>query len=144
MKKDIFKSLVGYGLCYLIQFILFPTIGVADESIGAVYIISSIIFSCLWYVLLSKKFTCLLISCIAYFVLIALYHPKGIYGIGMVGINLGPEAQTHFDKSQDFLGVILVAIFFLVIQIIMWIIEKIIDILKNKLNQKSSKQNEIL
>ena len=106
---------------YLIQFLLLPTFfrSTDNETWFAFFLImaSYFIFA---FIYLSDQLFYWLISDIIYIILIFLYHPAGVYGIGMRGLNLGVQAQAYYNRADAWFGIIILLLFVITIQILVW------------------------
>ncbi len=139
MNKKNIISICVIVFCYMIQFCFLPMLGVMRNCIDEVFLITCIISS-IFCMLLTNKFINLIVLDVAYFLLILIYHPKGIYGIGMRGINLGAETQTHYDAAADIYGIALLIIIFFMVQVVVGGILKLGNFLFAKLKKHQYKR----
>ena len=106
MKKDIFKVLLCYVALYTILFLVIPFCEYAAGSDGRVgstaAFIVIIVITVVGMRKLSDKLRYWLIGSVLYLLLIRLYHPIGIFGIGIIS----PDGmQPFYDASLASYGI---------------------------------------
>lgn len=90
--------------------------------------------------LISDKLRYYLLSDILYIVLLFIYHGKGLYGIGMRGMNLD-GMQSFYERKSAPIGILIMAGVVLNLQVIAWIILKIFTYIYNRRKNKISNTN---
>ena len=144
----ILKITIVLFMPYIFQFILLPLIfpDIRGDGIGYAANIFNLIFPIIGMAFLTDKLRYWLLSDFAWFILSIIYHPPGIYGIGLriniVGPNIGSiidssEIPTYDGSSAWFALVIFVIANFLV-QFAVWICFKIFKAVKAHLKKKKA------
>jgi hypothetical protein len=121
MKKLLLAPAMADVVLYAIQFILLPQIydniiGRGNESI-AILCITTVAVTAAVAILFADKIRGWLFGLIIYAVLIALYSPKGAYGIGIIGLDLD-GLQSHYDSSERLFGIGVVVLIVLMVQLL--------------------------
>lgn len=71
-------------------------------------------------------------------ILINIYNGRGLYGIGMVGMNLD-GAQSSYSRDTVLLDSIIIVALCAIVQFAVWIVVVIIKAIYNNRKQKSAK-----
>ncbi len=139
MKKHIknFKIITIIFIPYMMDFIIFPLILSSFKGYIITYtsIIFKIIFSLLGMIFLTDKLHYWLLGDVTYYLLATLYHPPGIYGIGMLGISF-VNASPSYDSTSAWLGITICTIGSFLIQFAVWICFKIFKAIKAYLKKE--------
>ena len=129
--KKLIQITILLIVIYLIDFIIAPNILKSQypNDIGAaiIYYVSIIGSAIIGMIVVSNNIFYWIVGDIVYCLLIFLYHPKGIYGIGLSGI-----LETHYRESNVPFHILIQFILFVVIQLIICGLVQIIKIIKNK------------
>ena len=129
MKKDITRISIVLLLTYLLQFVIAPTLfpiyyPSTNES-TAILFGSISVGALLGMIFLSDKYRYWLLCDIPYFLLMILYSHNGAYGIGVVGIPIDGN-QVYYDRGVAIFLVLYIAVLTFLIQLIVWIIVKLL------------------
>lgn len=117
------------------NFIVFKNL---DDVSGFVMIISTIIVVAAEMILVSEKIRYWLVSDVIYVILVYIYHEKGLYGIGMVGINLDGATSGYRREAVPF-GVAIITGFVIISEILSWFIVKVYKYIQNYNKNNDSK-----
>ncbi|MEF2796803.1 MAG: hypothetical protein U0M95_02170, partial [Ruminococcus sp.] len=109
-----------------------------DDVSGFVMIISTIIVVAAEMILVSEKIRYWLVSDVIYAILVYIYHGKGLYGIGMVGINLDGATSGYRREAVPF-GVAIITGFVIISEILSWFIVKVYKYIQNYNKNNDSK-----
>lgn len=137
---NLIKIAIVLFVPYIFDFIFLPLILSNFRGYVLTYtsIIFKIVFSIIGMALLTDKFRYWLLSDLAYHLLATLYHPPGIYGIGMLGISLASSPPPSYDRTSAWLGITICTIGNFLIQFTVWICFKIFKMVKAHLKKKKS------
>ena len=134
--KIIIKTIISTICLYLIQFIVIPMFYLPSSNEGTfILILSTIIILIIAMLLISDKLRYYLLSDILYIVLLFIYHGKGLYGIGMRGMNLD-GMQSFYERKSAPIGILIMAGVVLILQVSAWIILKIFKYIYNRRKNK--------
>ena len=116
---------------YVIDFLIAPNIFKSQypNDIGAViiYYVSIIGSAAIGMIVISNNIFYWMLGDVFYCFLIFMYHPKGIYGIGLSGIMV----RRYIESDVPF-HILIQFILFMVIQLIISGLIQIIKVIKNK------------
>ncbi len=110
---------------YIINFLLLPLIfmDITTSGVNAAAIISTIAFSVIGFIFITDKLRYWLLSNIICFLLAVLYHPQGIYGIGIplrIGFPIVGSESLPYDRSVAWIGVVVFVVEIFIIQVLIW------------------------
>ena len=129
--KKLIQITILLIIMYVIDFIISPNIFKSQypNDIGAavIYYASIIGSAIIGMIIISNNIFYWIVGDIAYCVLIYLYHPKAIYGIGLSGI-----IQKQYRESDVPMHIFIQFILFVVIQLIICGLVQVIKVIKNK------------
>lgn len=140
MKKAIFKSLICVSALYLLQYIILPSLGIGENITGIPLII---IFVFIQIVFLSAKFWHCILSDVLYFILVSIYHPSGIYNIGLPLISI---KSYHFepDESQAYIGIFILTITLFILQFLGCALFELCKVIYKKMKARKEKKQTLL
>lgn len=130
---------------YIFQFILLPLIfpDIRGDRIGYAANVFNLIFSIIGMAFLTDKLYHWLLSDVAWILLALLYHPPGIYGIGMsmrIGFPI-MDAEPyipHYDRTFAWFGIIFNVIRIFLVQFAVWLFFKIFKTVRTYLKKKKA------
>ena len=121
---------------YVFQFIFIPLIQRFWWGADITFFPSLFIIFGVGMFFMSDKLSNWFLSGLLYLILVFIYHGNGLYGIGMVGMNLD-DAQASYRRDAVAFGIAVLAIIIIIAQILTWITVKLVKSI-NKLFNKSS------
>ncbi len=117
--KKIMFTVIAFVLTYLLQFIIFPAIATnyfPRSNEATVFYFGSftllIIILELW---IASNIKFWILGDIIYIALVFIYNGKGLYGIGLEGINLD-EAQPQYNSEYTVISIAIFAIYIIIIE----------------------------
>ena len=129
--KKLIQIIILLIVMYVIDFLIAPNIFKSQypNDIGAViiYYVSIIGSAAIGMIVISNNIFYWMLGDVFYCFLIFMYHPKGIYGIGLSGIM----ARRYIESDVPF-HILIQFILFMVIQLIISGLIQIIKVIKNK------------
>lgn len=109
--KEKMIMIASFIVLYLLQFIMFPALfdnyfPRTNECFLLLYV--SIVLHCVvGHFMLEKKLTSWMIGMVIYSLLVVIYHGRGLYGIGSVGVSLdGTYPRYDFGFALIISGII--------------------------------------
>ncbi|MBU5488354.1 hypothetical protein KQI77_09445 [Clostridium sp. MSJ-8] len=129
--KKLIQIIILLIVMYVIDFLIAPNIFKSQypNDIGAViiYYVSIIGSAAIGMIVISNNIFYWMLGDVFYCFLIFMYHPKGIYGIGLSGIMV----RRYIESDVPF-HILIQFILFMVIQLIISGLIQIIKVIKNK------------
>lgn len=129
--KKLIQIIILLIVMYVIDFLIAPNIFKSQypNDIGAViiYYVSIIGSAAIGMIVISNNIFYWMLGDVFYCFLIFMYHPKGIYGIGLSGIMV----RRYIESDVPF-HILVQFILFIVIQLIISGLIQIIKVIKNK------------
>ena len=129
--KKLIQIIILLIVMYVIDFLIAPNIFKSQypNDIGAViiYYVSIIGSAAIGMIVISNNIFYWMVGDVFYCFLIFMYHPKGIYGIGLSGIMV----RRYIESDVPF-HILVQFILFIVIQLIISGLIQIIKVIKNK------------
>ena len=129
--KKLIQIIILLIVMYVIDFLIAPNIFKSQypNDIGAViiYYVSIIGSAAIGMIVISNNIFYWMVGDVFYCFLIFMYHPKGIYGIGLSGIMV----RRYIESDVPF-HILIQFILFMVIQLIISGLIQIIKVIKNK------------
>ena len=122
---------------YIFLFILIPLIQPFWRDADNTFFPSLLIVFGVGMFFISDKLSNWFLSGLLYIIFVVIYHGNGLYGIGMVGINLD-DAQSFYREDAVPLGIVILAIIIFLSQLLIWMIVKIIKFFIRLLKQKNT------
>lgn len=117
--KKIMFTVIAFVLTYLLQFMIFPAIATnyfPRSNEATVFYFGSftllIIILELW---IASNIKFWILGDIIYIALVFIYNGKGLYGIGLEGINLD-EAQPQYNFEYIVISIAIFAIYIIIIE----------------------------
>lgn len=119
--STLLKSIIGISALYVIHFIVLPHFFAVDK-INLVFFTSTVIIMIVVFLKLTDKLHIWLLSDIIYTILVFLYHPPGIYGIGMtvIGFPIVGGMDSNYRRGDAWFGIIFVVVSVVITQILLW------------------------
>lgn len=129
--KKLIQIIILLIVMYVVDFLIAPNIFKSQypNDIGAViiYYVSIIGSAAIGMIVISNNIFYWMVGDVFYCFLIFMYHPKGIYGIGLSGIMV----RRYIESDVPF-HILVQFILFIVIQLIISGLIQIIKVIKNK------------
>ncbi len=137
MKKNIsIKIIIIMVLLYIIDFVLVPLIYPCWVNAEIILFPSLLIAFFVGMIMISNKLRYWFLGDILYIILVYIYHGRGLYGIGMVGMNLD-GAHASYRKDAVPFGIAILAIIVIIVQLVVWFIIKICKYILKRRKQKN-------
>ncbi len=132
------KIIVLFFLPYIFQFILLPLIfsDITGNNINKAANIFNLIFPIIGMAFLTDKLFYWSLSDLIWVILAILYHPPGIYGIGMLGISFISNQPPRYDRTSAGFAIVIIVILNFLYQFIIWLCFKIFKAIKAYLKKK--------
>ncbi len=127
--QKFFKFLIVPLSIYVIQFFVFPLIFNYNYENLSLFVVP-ILITVIALLKITDKFRYCLVTLPLYPLLIFIYHPPLLFGIGTANL-VGPTLPIY-DKNDAWLGVLICTCLLLVVEFSTWIIVKIILIIKKR------------
>ena len=130
MKREFFYIVLLQVVIYIAEFILYPLIfGVGHDSLEtSVSLIMPMVVVIIGFVKITDKYSYWILSSLVYPILIYIYHPELLFGIGASGL-LWPATQVYDGENAGF-GIITCTILLVAIEFLTWLGLRIILFLK--------------
>ena len=129
--NKLIKILILMLIMYIIDFLIAPNVFKSQypNDIGARTILytSIIVSSIIGMIAISNNIVYYILGDILYYILIFIYHPRGVYGIGWDGIF----PRVYNEEIIPF-QIAIIIIFLLIVQIVISIVVKIIKVIRNR------------
>lgn len=119
-KKNLYM-IIAFILLYILQFLILPLctpryFPISNEASGFYFGSFLVLLVFLEYLVSYNVKACILADLI-YLALVTLFHGKGLYGIGFVGISLD-GAQAQYDFQFAMISIAIFGIYILLMEII--------------------------
>lgn len=119
-KEELITIMLIYLILYIVQFVIVNLFyNVIEDVDGCYYMITTVIAILIGMIKFSDKLRYWLLCIPLYMLLIRIYHPRAIYGIGIWGLF-----YSYYSPDVIYIGLLILFVLNILFQLGIWILVK--------------------